>query len=93
MQLPNAINPIIYTPPSIGGKTFPQVTLTQLNVRWVDDTQNQVVRACIAGIPKPLILWQGTAYTAIGNWTEAQAEEQLIALLGSNPAQVIKGLF
>lgn len=34
-------------------------------------------------IIKPLILWEGEAYDAIGQWTDEQAEARIIELLTS----------
>jgi len=101
---------ITYTPPTVGGKTFPSVTTSSINVVCVDnpDFQNgtgnpngrvtAILRALDASgglhnIPKPLVLWAGAAYQSIGNWTQDQANAQVLELLGSNPAQVLEGLF
>jgi hypothetical protein len=91
-------NPITYTPPPINiqgkpPKTFQPVTVNQLSVLWLDDPDARTVRARIAGIPVPLTLWSGAAYTAIGDWTEAEATAQVLTLLATNPAQVLEGLF
>ena len=87
-------NPITVSPPPINGKIVPPFTFrNNLPVRWVDDPDAKQVRAIIRGVPKPLVLWQGAGYDSIGNWTESQAEAQVTTLLGSNPGQVIEGLF
>ena len=91
-------NPVTYTPPPINipgkpQKTFLPRTVTQLGVLWMDDPDAKTVKVRIAGIPKLLTLWEGAAYGAIGDWTEAEAMAQLLALLAANPAQVLEALF
>lgn len=84
---------ITYTPPPLGGKTFQPVTTSALAVRFVDDPDTLRVNAYVRGVPKPLTLWSGAAYTAIGNWTQDQADAQFLEQLGDNPASVLEGLF
>lgn len=91
-------NPVTYTPPPINipgkpQKTFSSRTVTQLSVLWMDDPDGKTVKARISGIPKLLTLWEGAAYTAIGDWTEAEATAQLLTLMAANPAQVLEALF
>jgi len=38
--------------------------------------------SALAGNSMNLTLWSGAAYDAIGDWTEAQADAQVLALLG-----------
>ena len=84
---------ITYTPPAIGGKTFPPVTTSTLPVTFRDSPDLQTVWAFIKNVPKPIVLWQGAAYSAIGDWTQNEANAQVLEMLGSNPAQVIENLF
>jgi hypothetical protein len=91
-------SPITITPPPITHKdgtvkTFPPITLTSLDIVYTDDPQRKIVRVQIRPCPLPLTLWAGSAYDAIGNWTETQAETQITTLLGSNPSAVLLGLY
>lgn len=57
-------------------------SLTEVTVqRWVDRPLDKVVIAWVNEIPGPITLWSGADYDAIGNWTEAQAEAKLKAIL------------
>lgn len=61
-----------------------QVTkeLTTITVlRWVDNPTKQVVMAWVKELQTPIVLWEGAAYVAIGNWTEQQAQDQLKKVL------------
>jgi hypothetical protein len=87
-------SPVTYTQPSRGGKTYAPKTISALQATWIDDGQS--VCASLQGFQKQMILWgpaTSTTYTAIGNWTEAQAEAALLATLAATPAQTLEGLF
>jgi hypothetical protein len=86
-------SPITITPPPIGQKTFPSVTLEELTITLIDEPHNRIVRASIRPCSRPLVLWQGEDYTAAGDWTQAEAEARILELLGNNPAAVLEGLF
>jgi len=94
----NIASPITIIPPSITKKdgtvkTFKSITLTSLDVIYTDDPQRKMIRAQIRPCPLPLVLWEGAAYTSIGDWTQAQAEAQVIALLGASPETALLGLY
>lgn len=47
-----------------------------------DDTVSKVTAVIqISGVQKVYTLWEGDAYTAIGDWTQAQANARIIELL------------
>ena len=53
-------------------------TLTGLTIqRMVDIPSEQVVKAFVAEIPQPIILWSGASYTSIGQWTDVDVENRL----------------
>jgi hypothetical protein len=49
--------------------------------RYVDLPSQKVVRAFITELNRPIELWVGDAYDAIGDWTAAQAEARVIEVL------------
>jgi len=72
--------------------TIPVKTATiPLNPKVIFIDDGTKVGARIEGL-KALILWDGDAYKAIGDWTQAQAEARIMELLGSNPASVLATL-
>ena len=91
-------NPITITPPAITKadgtvKTFNPITITELDVTIIDNAKRKSVVAQIRPVPRPLVLWQGDAYTAAGDYTQAQVEARVTELLGSDPKAVLEGLF
>jgi len=91
-------NPVTVTPPAITKtdgtvKTFNPITLTELDVTIIDNNKRKSVMAQIRPCPRPLVLWEGDAYTTAGDYTQAQVESRVNELLGSEPAKVLEGLF
>ena len=69
-------------------KSLTTVTIT----RWIDRPADKVVLVWIQELPTPITLWSGAAYTAIGDWTNAQAEAQLIAVLSGTAGTSVSGV-
>ncbi len=57
-------------------KTVSTLTLT----RVVDLPKKKVVRAFVEEIDGPITLWEGAAYDAIGQWTDANVQARLTEL-------------
>jgi len=56
-------------------------TITTLTVqRVVDLPQKKVVRAFVQELDEPIVLWEGAAYDAAGQWTDADVQARLTAL-------------
>jgi len=56
-------------------------TVTTLTVaRIVDLPKKKVVRAFIEELDEPVVLWEGAAYDAAGQWTDADVEARLTEL-------------
>ena len=94
----NLYAPLTVTPPVVtlpNGKTITVApfTLEKLDITIIDNEERRTVHAAIHRCPRPLVLWQGDAYDAVGNWTQEQAEARITELLGSDPAAVLAGLF
>ena len=49
-------------------------------IRMVDLPKKKVVRAFVEEIDGPIVLWEGAAYDAIGQWTDAHVEARLTEL-------------
>jgi hypothetical protein len=59
-------------------------TVTSLNVnRVVDLPKQKMVRCFIEELEDAIILWEGAAYDAAGQWTDADVEARLIELYNS----------
>ena len=80
----NANNEIVNPPPLV---------FKELNVSYVDNPDRRVVSASVPGIPGPVILAQGDAYDALGDYTGAQIEQLFRDKLGDNPAGVLRAIF
>jgi hypothetical protein len=56
-------------------------TVTTLTVsRIVDLPKKKVVRAFVEELDEPVVLWEGAAYDAIGQWTDSNVEARLTEL-------------
>ena len=49
-------------------------------VRLVDLPKKKMVRCFIEELEDPLVLWEGAAYDAIGQWTDTNVQERLTEL-------------
>lgn len=90
--------PIVITPPphsdQSGKVTQPQnIVLSELRVSYIDTPHNKTIQARIENIPQLLTLVSGQTYDELGDWTQAQIEDGLKALLGDNPAVYLRALF
>ncbi len=50
-------------------------------LRIVDFTKRKAVVAFVEEMQIPITLWEGEDYVKIGNWTQEQAEKQLVLKL------------
>lgn len=66
------------TPITIAG-----FTVTTLTPRYLDDPTARLCSMSSPGMVRALVLWQGDAYTAAGQWTDAQALARIQALADS----------
>jgi hypothetical protein len=94
----NLSSPITITPPSITKKdgtvkNFNPITLNSLDVVLIDSSSKKIVVAQIRPCPRPLVLWENEAYDSIGDYTQNQAENRILELLGDNPTETLQNLF
>lgn len=59
------------------GQPLTEVTLVHI----MDHCQNKVVAAVCQEIVGRIVLWKGLDYDIMGNWTQDQAELQLVKVL------------
>ena len=57
-------------------KTISTITVE----RMVDLPSAKIVKCFMKEIGEPVVLWEGAAYDAIGQWTDADVEARLTAL-------------
>jgi hypothetical protein len=56
-------------------------TVTTLTVsRIVDLPKKKMVRAFVEELDEPVVLWEGAAYDAVGQWTDANVQARLTEL-------------
>lgn len=94
----NINEPITITPPpysdNSGKIIYPEkITLNTIDPIFIDNTKNKTVYAHIIGIPLPMILWSESDYDNAGDWTQSEAENKIIELLGDNPLIKLRSLF
>lgn len=91
-------NPVTITPPSITRadgtvKEFGPITLSELDLTILDNAKRKSVMVQIRPCPRPMLIWEGEAYTNAGDYTQAQVEAKVSEMLGSDPKSAIEGLF
>jgi hypothetical protein len=57
-------------------KTISTLTVT----RVVDLPKKKIARAFVEELDGPIVLWEGDAYDAMGQWTDANVEARLTEL-------------
>ena len=69
------------TPQTVVLQAEKSKTITTLTVqRLVDLPQKKVVRAFVQELDEPIVLWEGAAYDAVGQWTDVNVEARLTEL-------------
>jgi hypothetical protein len=63
-------------------KTPRPLTLAELDVTIIDNAKRRIAEARLLPCPRPVILWQGDAYDAAGDYTQEQAEARVLEVLG-----------
>lgn len=81
ITFPNPITVRLRNGQSLTRQSFPLALL--------DVSSERVVYAMLPPLTKRVTLWQGAAYDAAGDYTQAQAEARLMEVLGSNPAALL----
>jgi hypothetical protein len=59
----------------------------------MDNASRKWCAAQIAPCPQPLALWEGDAYDAAGDYTQAQVEARVLEVLGSDLRAGLEALF
>ena len=57
-----------------------------------DDPTNKRVTVTFEGLYVPIVIWEGEAYTAAGDYTQAQVDARITEVLGADPAATISSL-
>ena len=91
---PITINPPPFVPQSGGPlQTVNPITLNEIDYALIDHSKHKTVLARIFPCPKPLVLWQNESYDNIGDYTQAQADQRVSELLGSDIESSLEALF
>lgn len=69
------------------------IVLSELQISYIDTPHHKTVISRIEKIPGVITLFSGEAYDQAGDWTQAQAEDQVRSMLGDNPAAYLRSLF
>jgi hypothetical protein len=71
----------------------PEVKLDQLDLMFIDNPISKTISAQIISLPINMIVWSGSDYDLIGDWTKSQAEKRLESILGDDPSTYIRSLY
>jgi hypothetical protein len=78
------MNITLNTPKKIVLQEEKSKTVSTLTVnRVVDLPKQKIVRCFIEELDDAIVLWEGAAYDAAGQWTDANVEARLIELYNS----------
>lgn len=69
-----------------------EITMSSLDVVVIDHNSRKMVIARIAPFLKPIILWKGAEYDAIGDYTQAQIDNKIETMLGENQQEFLQSL-
>jgi hypothetical protein len=58
----------------------------------IDDISKKLVLVRLLPYLSPLVLWRGDDYDNAGDYTQAQVEEKILELIGSNPQEKLQSL-
>ena len=91
-------SPVTITPPSFTRstgevRTFQPITLTELDITTIDNAKRKSCVAQIRHCPRPIVLWENAAYDAAGDYTQAQVEARVLAVLGTDVKAGLEKLF
>lgn len=90
---------IVINPPPFSNNQGQIINPPQININseifpiFTDNTYTKSVFAQIQNIPVQIMLWSGSDYETVGDWTQAQAEERLLQVLGDDPSKTIRSLY
>lgn len=94
----NFQNPITIQPPPYSdnsGKIInpPPIILSSLEFTYMDNPKFKNISAQIFSLPISILLWKGSDYDLIGDWTKSQADQKIKDILGDDPATYIRSLY
>lgn len=71
----------------------PEINTDEINFIFIDNPTSKTISAQILSLPVNIIVWSGSDYDLIGDWTKSQAEQKILTLLGDNPSSYIRSLY
>ena len=72
-------------------RSVPPLVLKELKFTIIDNESEKTAKALISPFKKHFVLWEGDAYVAAGDYTQAQAESRIMEILGEDPAKTLEG--
>lgn len=66
-----------------------RVTSAIFGILLIDDSRGRKVVARLPPAPRGIVLWKGEEYDAVGDYTQAQAEQRILELLIGDPAKIL----
>ena len=86
-------SPITINRLPVNGKAMPPITISSIDYFVTYDNSARRAMAIIKQVGRPIVLWQGDAYDAAGQFTDSEVEARLTEILGKDPAATISSLF
>jgi hypothetical protein len=75
--------------PAIPSRPIPSVLTLRLTT---DDPVGKKVSAIFVEASRPLIVWSGSTYEAIGDWTQAQLVDAITAAIEADPGAILSAI-
>ena len=77
------------SPITVRLRTGQMLTRQSFGLALLDVSSDKKVFAILPPLTRRVTLWEGAAYDAAGDYTQAQAEARLVEVLGANPAAAL----
>lgn len=70
-----------------------EIVLDSIDLVFIDNPKIKTISAQLSPLPLNMIVWSGSNYDLIGDWTKSQAETKIKELLGDDPAKYLRSLY
>lgn len=67
-----------------------EITITELYPILIDNNRRKSVVAQLIPFFDTIMLWANEEYDSIGDYTQAQAENRILEILGDDPSNILK---
>ena len=85
-------SPITIQRQNINGKKRTPLTFNSIDYSVGYDNSKKVAYIKIDGLPIPIVIWSGSDYDKVGQFTDADVDARVNNLVGSDPQKFLESL-